>query len=76
VSSKTITHAIETSADPERARPLFEQLSPAAREAGLNLSDAEQSRILAAVFSGSRMLGNMLTAHPDWFAVLETERLR
>src|SRR6185312_7849182 len=31
--------------------------------------------LLAALFSGSQVLGNLLAAHPDWLKHLEVERL-
>ena len=76
MSKQTINPAIESAADPERARRGFDWLAADGPRGGLNLSQAEQARILAAVFSGSVVLTNSLMAHPDWLAFLETERLR
>ena len=60
--------ALKHCADPERAGHFLALL--AATEAGpaLEQADPEQARILAAVFSGSLALSNLLVTHPAWRA--------
>ena len=67
--------ALKHCADPERAGHFLALL--AATEAGpaLEQADPEQARILAAVFSGSLALSNLLVTHPAWLDRLEPERL-
>jgi len=76
VKNSALTKAIQASADPERARHFFELLSETEARAALTKISSEQAALLAALFSGSAALGNLLVAHPDWFSILETERLR
>ena len=69
--------AIESdSADPERARRGFELLRAAIGGAGLVAFDPEQVRIVAALFSGSQALGNLLIAHPEWIKVIAPETVQ
>ena len=42
----------------------------------MQAASAEQARVLAALFSGSQALGNLLVARPDWLSVLEPEALK
>ena len=68
--------AIKTAADPGRVRRCLEQL--AARPAAPVLTGAspEQARILAALFSGSVAMSDLLLRHPDWLApMLSPENL-
>ena len=76
MKSQSLAKAIESSADPERARRFCDLL--AATPAGLALKgiSAEPARILSAVFSGSQTLGDLLVAHPDWLEYLDAEQLR
>jgi glutamate-ammonia-ligase adenylyltransferase len=71
------TKAIQAAADPLRARQFFEQLKTSGAAAFLNRASAEQARILAALFSGSQVLSELLLAHPDWLsACLVAEHLQ
>jgi glutamate-ammonia-ligase adenylyltransferase len=66
---------IDASADPQRAKRGFDQLksTPAA---ALRRASAEEARILAALFSGSQALAELLLKHPDWLAhLLDAEAL-
>ena len=67
--------ALETCADPERARHFLTLLAATDARPALEQADPEQARILAAVCSGSLALSNLLVAYPAWLAVLEPERL-
>ena len=76
VKSSALTKAIQSSADQERAKHFFELLSETEARAALQKASPELANLLATLFSGSLALGNMLVAHPDWFSILDTERLR
>ncbi len=68
--------AIKSSAAPARAKHFFESLAQAGLKTFLQSASDEQARVLAALFSGSQVLGNLLIAHPDWLRALDVERLR
>jgi glutamate-ammonia-ligase adenylyltransferase len=69
--------AIKSCADPQRARHYFEQLKATDAAKTIEAASAEQARILAALFSGSQALGEMLIVRPDWLATsLKAESLR
>src|SRR5213596_3646509 len=69
--------AIEASADPPLARQGFDRLKATEAAAALKKASPEQARILAALFSGSQALGELLLKHPDWLVLaLDTELLR
>ena len=61
-----LQHAIEASADPHRAKHGFDQLKATQTSTALKRLSADQARILAALFSGSQALGELLLKHPDW----------
>src|SRR5881394_1412055 len=68
---------IQDSADSLRATQGFDQLK--ATIAGGHLKDAspEEARILAALFSGSQAVGQLLLKHPDWLPqTLDAQLLR
>src|SRR5436189_6122526 len=67
--------AVKESADPQRARHFFDLLAATSAASALKKISAEQARILAALFSGSPALGNLLVAHPEWMTHLEPDRL-
>jgi [glutamine synthetase] adenylyltransferase / [glutamine synthetase]-adenylyl-L-tyrosine phosphorylase len=71
-----VTKAIRSSTDPERSAHFFEVLSETPAKAALTKISAPQARLLAALFSGSQVLGNQLISHPDWLSHLELEHLR
>jgi glutamate-ammonia-ligase adenylyltransferase len=69
--------AIQASADPQRAKHGFEQLKATSSSGPLRQASAEQARILAALFSGSQSLGQLLLKHPDWLPqTLDSDLLR
>ena len=70
------TNAIKTCADPQRARHFLDLLAATSAGAALQAASAEQARILAALFSGSQALSNLLVARPDWLGALEPEALK
>jgi glutamate-ammonia-ligase adenylyltransferase len=76
VKSSVLTKAIQSSADPERAKHFFDLLSETDAWKAFGKMSAAQADILAALFSGSQFLGNLLVSHPDWIANLEVEHLR
>src|SRR5687767_15041446 len=69
--------AIKRCADPQRARRYLDQLEATEAAPVLKAASGEQARILAALFSGSQALSEMLIARPDWLATtLNAESLR
>ena len=70
------TSAIKTCAAPQRVKHFFDLLATTSAGEALHASSAERARVLAAVFSGSQALGNLLVARPDWLSVLEPEALK
>ncbi len=68
--------AIQTCADPQRARHFFDLLSATEARPKLEGFSKEQSRILIALLSGSQALAGQLVAHPSWLDLLDGERLR
>ena len=68
--------AVKSSPDPPRAKHFLELLAATTAGTALQKFSAEQARILAALFSGSHVLGNLLVAHPDWLDLLGIERLQ
>jgi len=67
------TTALKACADPARARHFVELLGAAGAGAG---ASAEQARILAALFSGSQTLSNLLVTRPDWLGELAPDGLK
>src|SRR5262249_27148585 len=65
-----------SSADPERTRHFFDLLSETEARAALQSASPEQANLLASLLSGSQALGNLLVSHPDWFSILNIERLQ
>lgn len=76
MKNSVFAKAIQSSADPERAKHFFELLSETDAGVALTNISSEQATLLASLFSGSAALGNLSVAHPDWLSVLEIERLR
>jgi len=76
VKNSALAKAIQTSADPERAKHFFDLLAETEAGASLQKVSAEQVTLLAALLGGSQFLGNLLIAHPDWLGHLEIEHLR
>jgi hypothetical protein len=77
VQSLVWPKAIQSSADPQRARHILEQLKATSAAGFLKAASAEQARILAALFSGSQALSELLVARPDWLqASLVAEHLQ
>ena len=59
---RPIKDAIRRAAEPARAQHGFEQLAAA----GFALTGAKHAHILAALFSGSQAMGQLLLKHPGW----------
>jgi glutamate-ammonia-ligase adenylyltransferase len=69
--------AIRHSADPQRAKHYFAHLKTTSAAPVLKSASAGQARILAALFSGSQVLSELLAARPDWLtAALDAGLLR
>src|SRR5262245_9219852 len=69
--------AIQASADPSRAKHFSELLKATSGASFMKRASAEQARILAAIFSGSQALCELLLANPDWLeASLRPEQLQ
>jgi glutamate-ammonia-ligase adenylyltransferase len=58
--------AIQACADPQRAREVLEKLQATDAARALDAADDSQSRILAALFSGSQAMSDLLVAKPQW----------
>src|ERR1041385_8777446 len=63
-------HAIKNAPVPERAQAAWEQLRTTAAEGTLANADAEQARILSALWSGSEWATEWLRKHPEWLGAL------
>ena len=69
---RAIQTAIRSAPDPARAEKGFQNVPAAAV-----VTDPEQARILAALFSGSQAMTALLAKHPAWIqSVLTPEHLR
>ena len=64
------TNAIKSCPDPQRARHFLDLFAATNASAALQAPSAEQARILAALFSGSQALSNLLAARPEWIGEL------
>lgn len=69
------TLALKSCADPARARHFLDVLLATETGPTLRGCSGEQARILAALFSGSQVLGNLLAKHPAWLGAVEPEAL-
>lgn len=70
-------NAIETAADPLRARNFADQLRNSSARHQLRGLSAAQARCLTALFSGSQALSETLLSNPDWLSIcLDTDRLQ
>lgn len=67
--------AIQTCADPQRARHYYKLLAEALGEAATARLTNNQIRVLVALFSGSQALSDWLMAHPHRLAQLELEQI-
>lgn len=76
MKSSAFTKSVQSSADPERAKHFFDLLSHTDAWKALGKISAAQADVLAALFSGSQFLGNLLASHPEWLANLDVEHLR
>ncbi|MGA3266369.1 MAG: hypothetical protein ABSE16_06075 [Verrucomicrobiota bacterium] len=67
---------VKEAADPPRAKRSLEALAATSARPQLKRFAGEQMRVITALFSGSKALGELLVAHPDWLPLLEWERLK
>ena len=70
MQSQTLSKAIETCADPQRAGAWLARLRESGAAAVLKRPSAEQARILAWLLAGSQQAGEWLEAHPAWLPPL------
>ena len=70
------TKAIKNCAEPERAGHVLNLLMATSAGAALANPSEQQATALAALFSGSQSLSNLLVAHPEWLAVLDLDALK
>ncbi len=69
--------ALQKAADPARVRHYLEEFARSTSAPELKKASAEQCRLLAALFSGSSALSDLLVAHLDWLPVcLNVESLQ
>lgn len=71
-----LARIIKAAADPERATHFFDLLGAAQLGPTLAQLPDEHLRILAALFSGSPALANLVVANPGWINALEPDALR
>jgi len=64
--TQTLTQAVGSCADPQRAMDGVEQLRQTEAGGFLKKLSSEQAHILAALLGGSQALSELLLAHPDW----------
>ena len=76
MKNSVLLKAIKSSADPHRAKHFFDLLASTPAADALKKIAVGQARILAALFSGSQALGNLLLANPDWLLLLNAEPLK
>ena len=67
---------MKDAADPKRAAHFLDLLAATSAGPQLEKFSAEQFRVIGALFSGSRTLGELLAANPDWLAMLDLGRLK
>ena len=67
---------LKVSADPRRTEHFLKLLQETSARERLERCTEEQGRILAAVFSGSQALSNVLISHPDWMEFVEPAALK
>ncbi|MGA3283769.1 MAG: hypothetical protein ABSD57_04835 [Verrucomicrobiota bacterium] len=67
---------VKDAADPKRAGHFLNLLAATGAGPQLRKFSADQIRIIIALFSGSRALGELLVANPGWLPVLEAGRLK
>jgi len=72
----TWSERLKDAADPKRAGHFLDLLAAAGAGPQLNKFSAGQIKVLAALFSGSRTLGELLAAHPDWLPRLAPDELK
>ena len=71
------TKAIRTSADPQRARQISDQLKSSAGTDWLKDLSAEQAHVLSSLLSGSSFLGQYLVTNPNLLStLLDVERIK
>lgn len=67
--------AIKSAPVPERARHALRRLQSSGVATVIDAADADQARILSALWSGSEWAAEWLHKHPEWFEVLRPEAL-
>jgi [glutamine synthetase] adenylyltransferase / [glutamine synthetase]-adenylyl-L-tyrosine phosphorylase len=67
--------AVRSAPVPERARQALNQLRAEGQPKALEKADAEQARILSALWSGTEWTTEWLVKHPEWFETLRPEAL-
>ncbi|MBI3875658.1 MAG: bifunctional [glutamate--ammonia ligase]-adenylyl-L-tyrosine phosphorylase/[glutamate--ammonia-ligase] adenylyltransferase [Verrucomicrobia bacterium] len=68
--------ALAQCADPQRAAACVEKLRAAGAAGALKKAGAESARVIAALFSGSQFIGELLIANPGWLETLNPESLQ
>src|SRR5438874_763420 len=68
--------ALKNCAEPHRARHFLDLLAATDAKEALTKMLEPQATVLAALFSGSQALSNLLLAHPDWLSTIEIDALR
>ena len=69
--------ALQSCADPARARHVLDQLAPTTVGTWLARINPEQARITSALFAGSQWAGDIVKKYPDWLPeLINEERIR
>jgi glutamate-ammonia-ligase adenylyltransferase len=76
MKSASWASAIKNCADPARAGQVLERLAAAAGEDRLASMPPELARVMAALFSGSIGMSNLLVANPSWLNAYDLEAVQ
>ncbi len=74
--NRSWSNALKLSADPARAKHIFDLLAATSAGPRLTAAPPELARVLTALFSGSQPLSRLVVAHPDWLEGLGLESLK
>ncbi|MFM1942649.1 MAG: hypothetical protein RI897_1631 [Verrucomicrobiota bacterium] len=71
----SLKRQLQECADPDRARHYLTRLQDAGAADVISAASPSQIRLLLSLLSGSRFLGELLVAHPDWIHICLDEEL-
>jgi glutamate-ammonia-ligase adenylyltransferase len=76
MTGRVWSKAINSCADPARAKHFLNLLTATTAKPFLQKAPADQAAVLAALFSGSQASSMAMVSHPDWLGSLAPVRLR